>query len=71
MGRQANPDIRRAFVEFNDEETPSKVPTSLIPLSRSSILPPCRLDLMDLDTVQQSSMRPLRLRSCQKHHPPD
>ncbi|KAL9093021.1 MAG: hypothetical protein Q9165_004159 [Trypethelium subeluteriae] len=24
MGRQANPDIRRAFVEFNDDDTPAK-----------------------------------------------
>ena len=25
MGRHANPDIRRAFAEFQDQDTPSKV----------------------------------------------
>ena len=35
MGRHANPDIRRAFAEFHDTDTPSKVSTVLLPVSSS------------------------------------
>ena len=40
MGRHANPDIRRAFAEFNDTDSPSKVGALLYsPVILNSSLP--------------------------------
>ena len=42
MGRHANPDIRRAFAEFQDQDTPSKVSEFATSSATCAVLTPCR-----------------------------